>query len=151
VSIGEQFPEHARKAFAQENIRAGVVVRRTVTETNKPKIKRCVVLGISDDLTSVGVLFINSEINFNIIATKELQELQFEVTTTGREYLDHDSFVDCSQLFEQSYMNLLKEAQSEPGIILGRVSRAELDTIINLAKRSRKISPKLKKKYHIAL
>ncbi len=151
MSLAEQFPEHARKAFAQEHLRAGAVVRRMVPDTRPPKIKRCIIVGISDDLVSVGVVYINSDINFNVLPTKELQELQFPVSTAGRDYVEHDSFVDCSQLREHGYAALLRETQNEPGIILGQVSPADLTTIYSLVKGAKTISPKLKKKYHLFL
>jgi hypothetical protein len=151
VTLGEQLPEHFKKAFAQERLRAGAVVRRMVPDTRPPKIKRCVIVGISDDLVSVGVVFINSDINFNVLPTKELQELQYLVSATGRDYVEHDSFVDCSQLFEHSYAALLRETQNEPGIILGKVTPADLAAIYSLVKNAKTISPKLKKKYHLSL
>ena len=98
ANFGEFFPPEFQAEQRERNIRPGAVFKVYVTNTNPPKYKRIVILGINEDETLIGHLFINTSINLWQLDSDELRNLQIELLSDGRDYLDHDSFLDCSDL-----------------------------------------------------
>ena len=118
-------------------------------EHHPPKEKRIVVLGIDTNGDLIGVVFINSDINWKIIRTEELAQLQHFVTKEENEYLEWDSYIDCSDLFELPYTKVSTSIQNNPQNVLGTVDANDLKTIKEHVKTSPKIKPKLLKKYRL--
>ena len=118
-------------------------------EHQSPKEKRFVVLGIDTNGDLIGVVFINSDINWKVIRTEELAQLQHFVTKEDNEYLEWDSYIDCSDLFELPYNEVSTSLQNNPQNVLGTVDAKDLKTIKEHVKKSPKIKPKLLKKYKL--
>lgn len=148
-SLGDFFSDDLKKNFAKQNITIGTVIKCFVKNTNPPKEKRFVVLGIDTNGDLIGAVFINSDINWNVIRTQELAQLQHYVIKDENEYLDMDSYIDCSDLFELSYNDVYASIQNKPQSVLGTVSSDDLKTIKEHIKISPKIKPKLLKKYKL--
>ncbi len=121
--------------FAEREIKIGAVLKYWATETNPPKQKIRIVVGFSNDKVLVATLFINTEINPNVFPTEELRKLHLVFEKSRCEYLDHDSFVDCSQLHEN------------PTVVSGEVANTDLENIKNIIKNAATITPKQKKKF----
>ncbi|HOX82232.1 MAG TPA: hypothetical protein PLJ60_05435 [Chryseolinea sp.] len=119
--LGDQFPEEFKKQFASQNLKVGSVLRALVTDTTPPKIKRFIVIGLSADKLALGTIYINTEINPNVFQSAELKNLHIKLEAAGREYLDHDSFVDCSKIFEKEYDTILKMLAADAGMLMGEL------------------------------
>ena len=78
-SLGNFFSNDFRKNFAHRNIAKGSVIKCFVRNTNPPKEKRFVILGENIEGKLVGVVFINTNINWKVINTIELAQLQLFV------------------------------------------------------------------------
>lgn len=78
-TIGDYFNDDLKKKFTEQHIAVGSVIKCFVKKTAPPKEKRFVVLGIDDSGNVIGVVFINSEINWKIHNTLELAQLQLFV------------------------------------------------------------------------
>lgn len=76
----------------------GTVLRMAVRDTNPPKIKRFIIIGASVDSLTLASVYVNTEFNIKVNYNLDLQCQHIEFDTTGRDYLDHTSFVDCSKL-----------------------------------------------------
>ena len=133
--------------FAEREIKIGAVLKYWATETNPPKQKIRIIVGFSNDKVLVATLFINTEINPNVFPTEELRKLHLVFEKTRCEYLDHDSFVDCSQLHEVSYGNLVTILNENPTVVSGEVANTDLENIKNIIKNAPTITPKQKKKF----
>jgi hypothetical protein len=105
------------------------------------KEKRFIVLGRDSFNNYIGTLFINTNVNFNIINSQELLELQYPVKKEGNEYLKWDSFVDCSKIVKLEYAYVKNKIVENPGCVLGKVKEADLEIIYTLVKSSPNISP----------
>lgn len=149
ANLGDFFPDKLKKNFAEQNITVGTVIKCFVRNTNPPKEKRFVVLGIDTNGNLIGVVYINSDINWKVIRTEELAQLQHFVTKENNDYLDWDSYIDCSDLFELSYEEVNTSIQNKPQNVLGTVDANDLKTIKEHVKKSPKIKPKLLKKYKL--
>ncbi|WP_442588894.1 hypothetical protein ACSBL2_22940 [Pedobacter sp. AW31-3R] len=147
MSLSDSFPEHLRQEFAQRNLKIGSVIRVYVQDTIPPKEKRFILVGQSYDKLIFATIFINSEINPNIFPQQELRDLNIELTTKDRAYLDHDSYADCSNIKKRNASWLLDIISIDPARVIGEVSEDDLKTIREKIKSARTISPALKKTF----
>lgn len=123
-------------SMANSTISVGNVIRCYVTNTRPPKIKRFIVLGKSNNGDLVGITFINSDINFNVINSQELIDLQHEIKANVNDFLDNDSFVDCSKLIKMDYSYIENAVVANPACIIGSVQQNDLEAILTNVKNS---------------
>ena len=141
--LGESFPEEIRKKFCQDHLIPGAVLRIHSAHTTPPKIKRCVVLAIKDESVSIALTYINTKKP----SSPYLQSWQWPLTCEGRKYLDHDSYLDCAQLYEENLGKIRRMMIDDMGIYLGRMSKEDFRKAKNLVGSAKSIPLKLKKKY----
>lgn len=127
----------------------GTVVRAFVTFARPPKEKRFVIIGIKDDHSSYGVVLINSEINLNVNYSPYLVSQHIEVASAGRNYLTHDSFIDCTEIFSIPKSEIDQIIELDQDVIKGNVSKQDFDLIINMIVASDLIKGKIKKRFGV--
>lgn len=147
MSLSDFFPESCKEDFASRNLKVGCVLKLKVSDTNPPKEKRFIVVGITADSVRLATVFINSEINLTCLYTHELRELQHFFASSGREYLDHDSYVDCSKLFIRSKAEIFQAVIKRPESIIGHLSDEDLSAIRSKIISAKTIKGKDKKKF----
>ena len=142
-SFGQCFPEEIRDKFARESLRKGAVLRLHRKDTNPPKIKLLIVIGIvgSKDTNpqSVGCVYINTKNN------PRANDLYLK--SDGREYLDHDSYVGLINIFEDSFETFAGLIRQDPGCVKGELTVPDMENLSRAIQSSRTIAPKLKKRY----
>ncbi|MCF6179052.1 MAG: hypothetical protein L3J63_06655 [Geopsychrobacter sp.] len=147
ASLGDFFPADFQKKHREQNIRPGAVFSVFVQDTTPPKYKRIVILGINERKALIGHFLINSELNLQCLYTDALRNLQIEFTSDQRDYLEHDSFLDCSNLFSFPLDELRTRYSSNASILLGHLSEEDLDKATEKAAGASTISPKKKKMF----
>ena len=147
LAISDSFPDNFKENFANEYIKVGCVIKTHVRDISNPKEKRFIIIGISQEKALAATIFINSEINPNKFPTTELKNLHLFFNSSGREYLIHDSYVDCSSLYERPIETLKKILISDINSYLGEVNDEDINLIKNTIKKSKTVSTALKKKY----
>lgn len=147
MSLADYFPEHLRKGYAARNLSVGTVLKLRVKDTNPPKEKRLIVVGFTDDNLFLATIFINSRVNPNLNLPKELQELHLHFKAEEREYLEWDSFVDCSQIAPRNYSEIAEAIENRPESIIGNVSQADLEEINEKIISAPTIKGKIKKRF----
>lgn len=120
----------------------GDVIRLFFQTTKPPKFKRCVVACLSP---SPILLLINSEINDFINNRDELRSMQVLIDRVSHNFMDHDSWIDCAQLFGYPLDWIHASLGSDPRQRLGRISDATLLDIIKCVTETRLHSPNKKK------
>lgn len=148
-TLGDFFPSELKEAYTDHNITPGSVFRLFSNDTNPPKIKRFVVLGIDSTSICVGILYINSEINVNIFPTEYLKSLHLPIQAKECAFLDHDSFLDCSHIYEIPFEKLKQEFLKSSDIFFGNLGDDDLAKAMQIVASAKTISPKNKKKYNI--
>ena len=126
MSLGDFFPDSFKEEFALRNLLIGSVLKLHVKETNPPKEKRFIVVGKSIDGLCLATVYINSGINQNINCTPELQSLHQFFDVQGREYLDHDSYVDCSTIYIRNHDEIHDALKTRPEALIGVLSESEV-------------------------
>jgi hypothetical protein len=118
----------------------GIVLKEGATNRDK----YFVIIGIDANHSLIGAFLINSNINENVITTKELLDCQFPLKKTDYDFLKYDSYLNCSQLFELSKIKVLAVA-TEEGELTTRDKELVREHILN----SEVISIKQKKRFNI--
>ena len=111
--LGDFFPEEKRDKHADGLLAKGAVLRVFATDINNQKIKRLIIIGVTNEGT-IGKVFINSD--------PQSSHSQIPIKALNREYLDHDSFVDCSRLYEDERETLLEILKADFSCYIGQVS-----------------------------
>ena len=143
TSLGKSFPEEYRIKFCQEHLIPGAVLRIKSTYTKPQKIKRCVIIALKEETISLALCYVNT----NKPSSPYLQKGQFALSSKGRSYLDHDSFLDCAQLYEENLEVIRHMMINDIGIHLGQMSKEDFRKAKNLVVSAKSIPIKLKKKY----
>lgn len=115
-------------------IKPGTVLRFYDREANKEK--RVIILGTDNDRILACYVRINSEINLNVFRTLEQRECQYAISASCNNFLDHDSFVDCTFLCECSIRDLVEYMKKRGNAILGNVQPNDLDSMTTLVVQS---------------
>lgn len=151
MSLADLFPKEFRAGFAERNIQIGSVIKVFVTDTIPPKEKRLILIGCSFDKLYFASVFINTEINPHIFHTQELIDLNYEMKCNDRDFLDNDSFADCSSIKKRDSKWLHDIINIQPERVLGNISDDDMIAIRKLIKSARTISPAIKKTYGLFL
>ncbi len=151
MSLADSFPDEYKNKFAERNIKVGVVVRVHVKDANPPKEKRLILVAQSYDKLLFASIFINSEINPAIFPTQHLRDLNLQLTADDRDYLDHNSYADCSSIQKRTVDWLLEIVSENPSSVIGEVSEGDLNEIRGLIKSAKTIAPSIKKIFGLYL
>jgi hypothetical protein len=129
MKLGDFFPEDLQNSRFKDKIKIGSVLKYFVEDTTPPKYKRMIVLGISDEEISVATVYLNSELNTKVFKSKRMQALQIPIKQEKREYLEHDSYIDCSFLHIKQIDKLDEEFKNNRLESLGEVSEDDFNLI----------------------
>ncbi|WEK18858.1 MAG: hypothetical protein P0Y49_18955 [Candidatus Pedobacter colombiensis] len=148
MNLADAFGEEAKREFAQNCIVVGKVIKCFVEDTNPPKEKRFIIVGISNDNSiKLATVYINSHVNHNVFPTPELQALHLNLECANRPYLSYDSHVDCSQLKKKNKDWLINLIAEDPTRVLGEVAPTDFAIIKETLKGTTTISVADKKRY----
>lgn len=128
-------------------LEVGSVIRLYVTDTTPQKVKRFVVIAANKDGVLLGTLYLNSEINKNVFRTKHLKELQLDLDSEGRDYLDNPSFLDCSYIHQKTINELTLQVFKEPSSLIGKMDNSDLNKAKEKIQTAKTISKKVKEWY----
>lgn len=153
ADLSDFFDENYKEGFINRTLERSVVVKCFVENTTPPKSKRFVIVGITENESDesnqsiLGAVFINTLPNQNVIKTPHLKMLQLPISAKSNDFLDHDSFLDCSQIHEYEYPFIKEQLLSEPKLILGKLNQQDFIKMLDLLQNAQTIAPKLLKKY----
>jgi hypothetical protein len=127
------------------NLPRGTVIRAHTSLTDPPKIKLFVVWGFEETKGKIGISFINTE---SIpLDDPILQKSQLFLPSAGRPYLTHDSYLDCSRIYEEDLIDIKGIISEDPEAIKGKLSQEDLAEAEELIIFSPTVVTKLKKRY----
>jgi hypothetical protein len=147
--IGSQFPPEYLDSFVERAIQPGSVLRFHVEFTTPPKVKRLVVLSRCDNSVCVGFMLINSEINPNIFRNDRLRRLHLPLFVNHCSFLDHDSFLDCSDIKEMTLEEMKDLIRQDASRHLGNLDDGVFQSAVALLKEADTIKTKIKRKYNL--
>jgi hypothetical protein len=135
----------------KDYLAAGSIIFEFVYTTTPPKPKYYIIIGISEDKVALGTVFINSEINKHIFPTQKLKELHVLMPKEDNPFLDHDSYIDCSDIKERLCTDVVAcmEAQDGKYGYTANLDPATHASVNEVLKNAPTISPYKKKKYRL--
>ena len=146
-NLSDFIPEELKNDFADQNLTVGTVIRKFAEDTTPPKKKRFIIIGIDRDRVKIGTVYINSDINFNIFRSEDLKRLHIKIRSAKNEFIEHDSYVNCSEIFEKDYKEVFEYITKYPKEVLGKADEIDMINILTTIKTAKTIEPKKKKRY----
>ena len=147
ATLGDFFGDSHKDAFAEQAIRAGAVVKVWLTTTTPPKEKRIIIVGTTVSGDYLGVVLINSDINWNVHRNRDIIDFQYFLRAEECDFLDHDSYADCLNLHEISRSRVVAEVLGDFQKALGQVDDEVYAEMLTRVKSSPAITPKIRKRF----
>jgi hypothetical protein len=144
-NLSDQFTPQQRREFAERNLQAGSIIKCFVGSLKKPKTKRVLIIGINKQTSTVGTLIFNTEKP----KIRNIQAYQVHYNASSRDYLEWDSYLDCSEIHEFSEEDLLNILTKDPGKLLGNMDEKDLDIAKDIVANAKTIPNKLVRRYHL--
>jgi len=99
MSLGDLFPDSLKNEFARRNVQIGKSILIRIPDVQKQYDKFIIIVYESEEEVSLAFVVINSRINENVFPTPYLQSLHVKIKSGDHPFLDHDSFINCSELY----------------------------------------------------
>ncbi len=147
ASLGDFFADSEKNKFADQAVKVRAVVKVMVSFTTPPKEKRIIIVGTTTAGDYLGVVLINSNINWNVHRNPDIFDYQLFLLADGCDFLEHDSYADCLNIQEIPRSYVVDKVLDDFQRALGDVPAEVFTEIINRLKTSPAIPPKILKKY----
>ncbi len=132
MNLADAFPLEARLEFFRGRFRPGAVIKLFCEFATPPKEKRLLVVSI---LPEPLLLVINSDINEYKQKRPYLRSQQVCIRAADYEFLDHDSYIDCSRVRDEfTQADIEQVITADTTRILGAInpdSIAEIMTVVD--------------------
>ncbi len=125
-------------------IQSGEILLLGIPLVTPPHDKFVLVLAVSPKAYFV---FINSHISDFIQAELALRQAQISIDSASHNFLDYDSFIECSQPFYQGEMDLrciYEQLQREPWRHKGKCSSEVLKQVLVALNEARTVSERIR-------
>lgn len=146
-SLGDLLRDDTRKALISSQIQPGAVF--LIYDQKAQKDKFIVILGVDSSNLIVGSLYINSEINPNVIRTEEQKSLQFKIKSSDYPFLKHNSYIDTAAIQKREQGGLVEVLFKKNGRLRGQIDRNDFDNLRSIMSLSRIISTADKRDFGI--
>lgn len=151
-SLGDFLTKKSKDEIFNSHLIQNNILHAHIDFIKDPHRKFFVVLNCCPQNYNIGILFINSLANINVIRTPELQKLQYKILKKDYDFLDYDSLVDCSKIIEFKHTNMLEKYIKEShNFYMGILNNFDSMSILSLIEKSNIHPNKIKIKYGIAI
>lgn len=144
-TFGDLLPDNLKNASIARHVVEGLVFKYPFNGTTYKKYN--VILGFTGDQLMIATVFINTEKRSFSPKKKDIEKHQLIATKVKNPFLDYDSFVSCSSIFEHKVDEVIEYLTDNSSDILGNLDSHLLTECQYTISQSRIHSPKVKKKY----
>ena len=139
ASIGDRFPPEKRRAFVEQRLVPGCVIRIEVKfpEVTKPKY----LVLVADDDPEIWTFIINSEINEYVTARPHLLKCQVKIAAADHAFILHDSHLACDKVLHLHRADVIRELMANMAGIKGSVADDVRDQICAAVKFAKTLAP----------
>jgi hypothetical protein len=95
------------------------------------------------------MLYINSQINPNVFPTEELRSYHIPLDAEKCSFLDHDSYLDCSQILELPIDKIKDIHAGESDSYIGKLDEENIYIAIETVASAKTISKKTKRRFNL--
>lgn len=140
--LGDNLPEQQKLEIIRRQLTVGRVLKLFCKFTKPPKEKYLVVANVQP----YPILFlINSEINAFIKARPHLLQCQVQIDAASHSFLDHHSYIDCTQANHFTMLDMESQIVQDMGRIKDCLSSEVIKTIISAVEDSKTLERKHKR------
>lgn len=137
MRLGDSFPETDRRRYVEEQLAPGTVLYLWC-EFTKPAKEKYVALACVEPLL---LFVVNSSISSFIENRPDRRKCQVSVNACDYEFLQYDSFLDCSQVIAGVKLDeIIGELVDQPSRIKGVLERSTIQHIIDVVPNAKTIS-----------
>ncbi len=137
--------EDQKKILFKSQNKAGFIFHAYSEDARKNKF--LIIVGQTEDALLIGHVLINSLINENYAPTPELQTLHMPIYAKDYDFLSHDSYIDCSRLYDIEYNKIETIYITPSGGYKGVLTQNDISSLKYMIKNSPTIEKKTKGKY----
>lgn len=130
-------------------MQVGTVIRSYVEDTNPPKIKFWIIVGVSPDGAELATVYINTWPNDFISRNQEMAQAQYPVISDSRGLVDYNCFANCFEIIRKDAVAVQRLLTRRPDYIRGKLWPEEIDDIMKLLEASPNISMRDKKRFSL--
>ena len=114
-----------------------------------PHGKFFIIIQTAINRKTLATVFINTDINPRKFPTQELKDLHLKIFAKDYSFLNHDSYIDCSDIIERDFLEIEEYIAEHPRCSKGSLIDSDLKEVMTRLMRSPLISPKIRIKYGI--
>ena len=141
--LGDFFPEHERQEYAGRHLRPGQVLYLFCGFTNPPKDKYLV---LAHPGARSLVFVVNSQIHPFIANRGHLLGCQVRLNDSEYDFLDHDSYVNCSEVIDYlTDREIREQISADVSRVKGELSASTKRKIVRVVQEAKTISPRHKR------
>ncbi len=122
MNLGDFFSKEDQKKFAERNINLGCSILIKVPDIDVNYDKYIIVVAENSIDCAVAFVVVNSKINENVFPTESSKNLHVKLKKSENDFLDHDSFVNCSQLRSFTKEKLVDYIKNNQDKLVGNVT-----------------------------
>lgn len=127
MNLGENFSDEQKAAYVERNLKPSSVIKLFCRTTHPPKEKRLVIVSLTPELI---FLVINTDVPRFYQNKPYLKHQQIKLESGKENFIDHDSWLDCSKIFQEFDVDDVREILlNDISRILGNLSN---DLILNV-------------------
>jgi hypothetical protein len=141
VPIWDRLSPAERHRHIDARLTPGRVVLFHCDFTTPPKDKFLVIASVEPEPL---FLVINSTVNQYIRKREDLSRCQVEIGHEEHAFLEHHSFIDCTQTHKVALRDVYEQLERDIGRLKDNISTPVREQIIAAVKFARTLSPKLK-------
>ena len=139
MALGSFFPPEVVAASIRRQLSSGTVIKvRQVMDDGLEHEKRFVVVHVEGETTTC---VINSNIPNMVQKNARLLKCQVSIAKADHTFMDRDSHIDCSRIRRYATDTVCKQLESDPALILGKITPDLRDSICAALKCSPLIAP----------
>jgi len=139
ASIGDRFPPEKRRAFIQQRLVPGCVIRIKIKFPEVTKHKFLVL--VADDDPEIWTFIINSELNQYVKDRPHLLKCQVKIAAADHSFLPHDSYLACDKVLHLHRADVIRELMANMGGIRGNVDDDVMDQMRAAVKFAKTLAP----------
>jgi len=139
-------PKNSVKKLYSHYIKPGAVLKCFFPDVNK--IKRFVIIELSADKKTAAIFLINTRNPFKGTGNKS-EAFQMPLEARGRDYLDHDSYLSCSSIYEKSVQWLEDQIKKHPKSYMNEMDKEDHGLAKRTIANSGLLSGKQLKRYNL--
>lgn len=139
AKLGDSFPSELKDDSIESLLLPGQIIKLEVEFVRTRKTKdKLLVLSVSEETSYL--FCINSEIPKFIQARKYLRKCQIEIKQAQYDFLDHNSYINCSEIIKIDLTDIKNQIKNDVSRIKERLNNKDIKQLIKVVDKADTLS-----------